>query len=138
MQDVKFCTERTKECSKSYRQSEMYKLTTYLKDLPQQSVSSKKNLQVVDKFRKTCELFLYSKNKRGCVGVHIPCIPFFVRWFTWNLFLRWLAETISDLLLSKYLLFSFKMLSFSSKHKLHLFYPPVYEIEFFIIDHFMV
>ena len=32
----------------SYRQSEMYKLTTYLKDLPQQSVSSKKNLQVVD------------------------------------------------------------------------------------------
>ena len=40
----------TKECSMSYRQSEMYKLTTYLKDLPQQSVSSKKNLQVVDKF----------------------------------------------------------------------------------------
>ena len=34
----------------SYRQSEMYKLTTYLKDLPQQSVSSKKNLQVVDVF----------------------------------------------------------------------------------------
>ena len=27
--------------------SEMYKLTTYLKDLPLQSVSSKKNLQVV-------------------------------------------------------------------------------------------
>ena len=26
----------------SYRQSEMYKLTTYLKDLPLQSVSSKK------------------------------------------------------------------------------------------------
>ena len=34
----------TKECSMSYRQSEMYKLTTYLKDLPLQSVSSKKNL----------------------------------------------------------------------------------------------
>ena len=32
----------TKECSMSYRQSEMYKLTTYLKDLPLQSVSSKK------------------------------------------------------------------------------------------------
>ena len=32
----------------SYRQSEMYKLTTYLKDLPEQSVSSKKKLQVVD------------------------------------------------------------------------------------------
>ena len=77
----------TKECSMSYRQSEMYKLTTYVKDLPLQSVSSKKNLQVVDKFRKTCELFLCSKNKRGRVGVQIPCIPFFVRWFTWNLFL---------------------------------------------------
>ena len=38
----------TKECSMSYRQSEMCKLTTYLKDLPQQSVSSKKNLQVVE------------------------------------------------------------------------------------------
>ena len=75
------------ECSMSYRQSEMYKLTTYLKDLPLQSVSSKKNLQVVDKFRKTCELFLCSKNKCGRVGVQIPCIPFFVRWFTWNLFL---------------------------------------------------
>ena len=61
----------------SYRQSEMYKLTMYLKDLPQQSVSSKKNFQVVDKFRKTCELFLCSKNKRGRVGVQIPCIPFF-------------------------------------------------------------
>ena len=36
----------TKEYSMSYRRSEMYKLTTYLKDLPQQSVSSKKNLQV--------------------------------------------------------------------------------------------
>ena len=33
----------TKECSMSYRQSEMYKLTTYLKDLPLQPVSSKKN-----------------------------------------------------------------------------------------------
>ena len=31
----------------SYGQSEMYKLTTYLKDLPLRSVSSKKNLQVV-------------------------------------------------------------------------------------------
>ena len=32
----------------SYRQSKMYKLTTYLKNLPQQSVSSKRNLQAVD------------------------------------------------------------------------------------------
>ena len=35
---------------------------TYLQTLPQQSVSSKTNLQVVDKFRKTCELFLCSKS----------------------------------------------------------------------------
>ena len=41
----------TKECSMSYRQSEIYKLKKYLKNLPQQSVSSKKNLQVVDIFR---------------------------------------------------------------------------------------
>ena len=113
-------------------------LQVFDEDLPQQSGSSKKNLQVVDKFRKTCELFLCSKNKRGRMGVQIPCIPFFVRWFTCNLFLCWQAETLSDLLLSKYLLFSFKIMSFSSKHKLHLFYPPVYEIEFFSSDHFMV
>ena len=31
----------------------MYKLTTYLKDLPLQSVSSKKNLQVVDHMKQT-------------------------------------------------------------------------------------
>ena len=53
----------------------------------QQSVSSKRNLLVVEKSRKTCELFLCSKNKRGRVAVQIACIPFFVRWFTWNLFL---------------------------------------------------
>ena len=93
---------------------------------------------MVDKSRKVCELFLCSKNKRGRVAVQIACIPFFVRCFTWNLFLWWQAETISDLLLSKYLLFSFKILSFFSKDKLHLFDPPVYEIGFFIIDHFMV
>ena len=46
-------------------------------------------------------------------------------------FLCWQAEIISDLLLSK-------QLSFSSKHKLHLLDPPVKEIDFFIIDHFMV
>ena len=37
----------------SYRQSKMYdvQVTTYLKHLPQQSVSFKRNLQVVDKFQ---------------------------------------------------------------------------------------
>ena len=58
---VSVVLQNTKECSMAYRQSEMYKLTTYLKDLPQQSVLSKRNLQVVDQFRKTCELFLCSK-----------------------------------------------------------------------------
>ena len=33
---------------------------------------------------------------------------------------------ISDLLFSKQLSFSFKILSFSSKHKLHLLDPPVW------------
>ena len=47
-------------------------------------------------------------------------------------------DIIHDILLSKYLLFSFKILSFSSIHKLQLFDPPVYEIEFFVTDHFMV
>ena len=36
------------------------------------------------------------------------------------------------------LLVSLKILIFFSEHKLHLFDPPVYEIEFFSIDHFMV
>ena len=44
------------------------RFTTYLKNLPHESVSSKRNLQVADKFRKACELFLSSKNKR-VVGV---------------------------------------------------------------------
>ena len=43
------------------RQSKMYKLTMYPSNIPQQSVSSKRNLQVVDKFRKTCELFFMLK-----------------------------------------------------------------------------
>ena len=47
--------EIQKECSMSYRQSEMYKLTTYLKDLPLQSVSSKRNLQVC-----VCSYFIVS------------------------------------------------------------------------------
>ena len=35
----------------------------------------------------------------------------------------WQAETISDLLLSKQLFFSFKIVIFSSKHKLHYYIP---------------
>ena len=44
----------------------IYIYTMYLKNLPQQSVSSKKNLQVVDKFRKHVSCF-YAQRKN--VGV---------------------------------------------------------------------
>ena len=48
------------------------------------------------------------------------------------------VETISDFLFSKFCLFlSFKIQSFSSKHKLHLFDPPVYEIDCFNTDQVM-
>ncbi len=48
------------------------------------------------------------------------------------------VETISDFLFSKFCLFlSFKIQSFSSKHKLHLFDPPVYEIYCFNTDQVM-
>ena len=43
-----------------YRQSEMYNRAKYLKNLPLQSVSSRMNLQVVDKFRK-CASFFYTQ-----------------------------------------------------------------------------
>ena len=44
----------------TYRQSEMYNCAKYLKNLPLQSVSSKGNLQAVDKFRK-CASFFYAQ-----------------------------------------------------------------------------
>ena len=40
------------ECSTTYRQSKMYNCAKYLKNLPLQSVSSRRNIKVVDKFRK--------------------------------------------------------------------------------------
>ena len=97
-------------------------VNTYLKTC-HNSPNVQTNVEVVGKVRKA--FFLCSNNKRGRVGVQIARIPFFVRCFTWNLFLWWQAETICDPLLSKYLLFSFKILSVSSKHKLHLFHPPL-------------
>ena len=39
-----FGLRNTKECSMTYRQSEMYNRAKYLKNLPLQSVSSRKNL----------------------------------------------------------------------------------------------
>ena len=48
---VSFGLRNTEECSMTYRQSKMYNRTKYLKNLPVQSVSSRRNLQVVDFFR---------------------------------------------------------------------------------------
>ncbi len=48
------------------------------------------------------------------------------------------CRNYSDFLFSKYCLFlSFKIQSFSSKHKLHLFDPTVYEIDCFNTDQVM-
>ena len=52
----------------TYRQSEMYNCAKYLKNLPLQSVSSKGNLQVVDKFRE-CASFFYAQG--GNVGTWV-------------------------------------------------------------------
>ena len=46
----------------TYRQSEMYNCAKYLKNLPLQSVSSKGNLQVVDKFRKCASFYAQGGN----------------------------------------------------------------------------
>ena len=44
-----FGLRNTKECSMTYRQSETYNRAKYLKNVPLQSVSSRRNLQVVDR-----------------------------------------------------------------------------------------
>ena len=49
----------------TYRQSEIYNRAKYFKNLPLQSVSSRGNLQVIDKFRK-CASFFYAQG--GNVG----------------------------------------------------------------------
>ena len=53
-------------------------------------------------------------------------------------FVTTLAENFASLLSKLSLFMSFKMQSFSSKHKLQRFDPPVYEIACFKIDHLMV
>ncbi len=109
------------------------------KRLPLQPVSSERNHQVADKFQKVSCLNVYGR-KRGRVGVKqcmhsfhsLDCLlsVFFDDYIH--------VETISDFLFSKFCLFlSFKIQSFSSKHKLHLFYPPVYEIDCFNTDQVM-
>ena len=66
--NIRFGLQNTKECSMTYRQSEMYNHAKYLKNLPLQSVSSRGNLQAVDKFRK-CASFFYAQG--GNVGVWV-------------------------------------------------------------------
>ena len=69
----------------------------------------------------------------GCQTMHafLAFLRLFIRCF----FLWLHVETISDFLFGKFCLFlSFKIQSFSSEHKLHLFDPPVYEIDCFNTD----
>ena len=103
------CFKRSALCFRVYL---IYIKISNLKNLSQQSVSSKRNLQEVEKFRNTGQLFLCSKNKHGRVGVQIPCIPLFVGGLPEicfyanrpNLFLIFCGWNIC---------FSFKILSFS-------------------------
>ena len=43
----------------TYRQSKMYNCAKYLKNLPLQSVSSRENLQVIDKFPEEIYIYIY-------------------------------------------------------------------------------
>ncbi len=94
---------------------------------------SERNHQVADKFRKVCCLNVYGW-KRGRVGVKQCMHSFHSLDCLLSVFFDD-VETISDFLFRKFCLFlSFKIQSFSSKHKLHLFDPPVYEIDCFNIS----
>ncbi len=103
--------------------------------LPLQPVSSERNHQVADKFRKMSCLNAYGR-KRGSVGVKQCMHSFHSLDCLVGVFFN--VETISDFLFSKFCLFlSFKIQSFSSKYKLHLFDPPIYEIDCFNTDQVM-
>ncbi len=114
--------------------------------MPLQPVSSERNRQVADKFRKMSCLNVYGR-KRGRVRVKqcmqsfhsLDCLlSAFFDVETITTFFLLHVETISDFLFSKFCLFlSFKIQSFSSKYKLHLLYPPVYEIDCFNTDQVM-
>ena len=77
---------------------------------------------------------LMLKNETWACGLSVAYILLFLfRLCTWNLFLCWQAEAISEFLLSKHL--HFWILSFTFEHKLHhLFDPLVHEIEFLSIN----
>ena len=76
-------------------------------------------------FRKYVSCFYAQGGNVGVLSLKQHAFLSLFRLFTWNLFLCWQAEIISDLLFSKQLSFSFKISSFSSKHKLHFLDPPV-------------
>ncbi len=94
---------------------------------------------MADKFRKMSCLNVYGR-KRGRVGVKHCMHSFHSLDCSLGVFFYDYihVETISDFLFSKFCLFlSFKIQSFSFKHKLHLFDPPVYEIDCFNTDQVM-
>jgi hypothetical protein len=122
----------------------------------QQSASSVKNHQAVWQVSRTGGCLYVFLPKRWSEWVNKACIQSIVcvvyaeipnrnvgvcgllsivcRLFTRNFFLCLHVDLISILLLSKQFLFSsFKIQNFSSKHKLHRFGPPVYEIARFKI-----
>ena len=84
---------------------------------------------------------------RGTIDAEAPCVGgretmdaemAFVVLPKWKFLLWRQVETNSDLLLRRFRLFAFKIQNFSSKHKLHLFDPPVYGAAFFTIDQEML
>ncbi len=109
------------------------------KSLPLQPVSSERNHEVADKFGKMSCLNVYGR-KRGRVGVK-QCMHSFHSFdcvLSVFFFDDYMSKLFPIFYLAKFCLFlSFKIQSFSSKHKLHLFYPPVYEIDCFNTDQVM-
>ena len=108
------------------------------KRLPLQPVSSEGNHQVADKFRKVSCLYVYGR-KRGHVGVKQCMHSFHSLYCLLSVFFNdYMSKLFPIFFFSKFCLFlSFKIQSFSSKHKLHLFDPPVYEIDCFNTDQVM-
>ena len=85
---------------------------------------------MADKFRKMSCLNVYGR-KRGRVGVK-QCMHSFhsLDCLLSVFFDDYMSKLFPIFYLANFVCFlSFKIQSFSSKHKLHLFDPPVYEIE---------
>ncbi len=92
---------------------------------------------MADKFRKVSCLNVYGR-KRGRVGVKQCMHSFHSLDCLLSVFSGDYMSKLFPIFFSKFCLFlSFKIQSFSSKHKLHLFDPPVYEIDCFNTDQVM-